>query len=83
MARVSERIEGKRYLVGDRFTAADLAFACMAAPILLPRPEEGYGAVLPPLEETPPAFAEVAREMRETPAGRFALRMFRQERGRG
>jgi len=82
MDAVSERIDGRRYLVGDRFTAADLAFACMTAPLLLPRPEEGYGAVFPPLEETPAAFADVARAMRETPAGRFALRMFREERRR-
>jgi glutathione S-transferase len=81
MAKVSDRIEGRPYLVGDRFTAADLAFACMAAPLLLPQRDEGYGAVLPPLEETPPAFAEIVREMRDTPAGRFALRMFREERG--
>jgi glutathione S-transferase len=82
MAEVGERVAGRRYLVGDHFTAADLAFACMASPILLPTPEEGYGAVWPTLEMCPPAFAEVAREMRASPAGRFALRMFREERGR-
>lgn len=82
MAEVGERIAGRRYLVGDRFTAADLAFACMASPILLPTPEEGYGAVWPSLDMCPPAFAEVAREMRASPAGQFALRMFREERRR-
>ena len=69
--------DGRPYLFGDRFTAADLAFACMAAPILLP-PE--YGIRLPTLEESPPeARAEVAR-FREHAAGRFALRLFRERR---
>ncbi len=81
MAEVGERLKGRSYLVGDRFTAADLAFACMAAPLLLPTPAEGYGAVFPSLDEAPPAFAAVARELRGSPAGQFALRMFREERG--
>ncbi len=82
MTEIGDRVAGRRYLVGDRFTAADLAFACMAAPILLPTREEGYGAVWPAVDACPPAFAEVLREMRASPAGQFALRMFREERGR-
>jgi glutathione S-transferase len=78
---VSRRIEGRRYLVGDRFTAADLAFACMAAPLILPSREEGYGAHLPEIEACPPAFVDIIRETRATPAGQFALRLFREERG--
>lgn len=82
MEDVSRRIEGRRFLVGDRFTAADLAFACMIAPTLLPSPEEGYGAFFPPLDLCPPEFETFAREMRTTPAGVFALRLFREERGK-
>jgi glutathione S-transferase len=80
MAWVSERLGGRRWLVGDRFTAADLAFACMAAPVVLPSRADGYGAWLPPAEELPPEPAALVREMRESPAGRFALRLFREER---
>jgi glutathione S-transferase len=80
VSEMSERIEGRRYLVGDRFTAADLTFAAMLAPVLVPSSTDGYGAVLPALDETPPAFREVAEEIRATPAGAFALRMFREER---
>ena len=81
MNDTSAHLAGRRYLVGDRFSAADLAFATMAAPILCVSPDEGYGAALPPLDETPPAFREVAESLRASPAGQFALRMFREERG--
>jgi glutathione S-transferase len=69
--------DGRRYLVGDRFTAADLTFAALAAPVLSP---PGYGVPLPRPDELPAAMATVVRELREHPAGRHALRMFREER---
>lgn len=75
------RIAGRRFLVGDRFTAADLAFACMLAPAILPSPAEGYGGYLPPPDRIAPPAAELAREIRDRPAGRFALRLFAEERG--
>jgi glutathione S-transferase len=76
---VAERLApgGGGYLVGDRFTAADLTFAALAAPIVLP-PE--YGVPLPRLDELPAPMAAVVRELREHPAGKFALEMFRTER---
>ena len=76
----SELIGSRRYLVGDRFSDADLTFACMAAPLLVPSPREGYGATLPSLAELPADYAKLAAEFRATPAGRFALRMFAEER---
>ncbi len=48
---------GGRFLAGDRFTAADLAFACMAAPVLLVQRSEGYGAALPAMGEVTPEVA--------------------------
>ena len=46
---VSQLLEdGRRYLIGDRFSVADLAFAAFAAPVVLP-PE--YPAKLPMLED--------------------------------
>jgi len=78
---VSERISGRRFLVGESFTAADLTFATMAAPLLLPSPEEGYGAVFPAVDACPPEYARLVGELRATPAGQFAMRMFREERG--
>ncbi len=75
---VGERLaDGRAFLVGDTFTAADLSFACMAAPILLP-PE--YGIRLPTPEEAPAeARAEVER-FRNHPAGRFVLRLYEEHR---
>ena len=80
-AEFGDRIGGRRYLVGDRFTVADLAFATMAAPALMPSRAEGYGGDLPGLDELPPPAADLARELRATTAGRFVLRMFAEERG--
>ncbi len=82
LAAVDDRLaDGRPYLLGDRFSAADLAFACMLAPVLGVQPHEGYGAWLPGPEQQPPSFAALSRRIRETPAGAFALRMFAEERG--
>jgi glutathione S-transferase len=75
---VAERLgDGRPYLCGERFTAADLTFAALSAPLLMP-PE--YGVPLPQPEELAPAMADRVREFRAHPAGAFALRMFRAER---
>lgn len=75
---VAERLgDGRPYLCGDGFSAADLAFASLAAPVLMP-PE--YGVPLPQPEELPTAMAATVRELRAHPAGAHALKMFREER---
>jgi glutathione S-transferase len=75
---VAKRLSDDRpYLCGDRFTAADLTFAALAASVLMP-PE--YGVPLPQPEELPVAMAEVVREFRAHPAGAHALAMYREER---
>lgn len=76
--QVAQRLgDGRPYLCGERFTAADLTFAALAAPMLMP-PE--YGVPLPQPEELPVAMAATVRELRAHPAGAHALRMFREER---
>lgn len=76
-AAVEARLAGgRRYLVGDRFTAADLTFASLSGPALAP---EQYGFPLP-LERMPAAARAWVERMRETPAGRFALRIYAEER---
>lgn len=80
---VSQRIGDRRYLVGNRFTAADLSFACLAAPVLLPSRTEGYSAVLPRPESVSSDFRELVSNLRESAAGRYALRILREERQSG
>lgn len=69
--------DGRPYLCGSRFTAADLGFACMAAPILLP-PQ--YGIRLPTLEEAPVQARPDIEYFRAHAAGQFALRLFASRR---
>ena len=71
--------DGSRFLIGDRFSAADLTFAALAAPVLLP---VGCRAVQPTLDDVPATMREEILHLRETDAGRFALRMFSEERDR-
>lgn len=75
---VGERLaDGRRYICGEDFTAADLTFSALAAPVLMPA---GYGVPLPRPEELPAHAADVVREMRAHPAGIHALAMFDAER---
>ena len=80
MTFVSQLVGSRPYLVGEQFSDADLTFACMAAPLLVPSPAEGYGASLPKSSDLPPEYADLMGEFRATTAGRFALRMFAHER---
>ena len=75
---VAQRLsDGRPYLCGEHFSAADLTFASLAAPMLMP-PE--YGVPLPQPAELPVAMAAAVRELRTHPAGAYALKMFREER---
>jgi len=71
--------DGRRWLMGDRFTSVDLSYACMMAPGVLP-PE--YSAWLPSLDQLSARIVEPVREFRAHPAGQFALRAFAEERRR-
>lgn len=75
---VAERLsDGRRFLVGERFSAADLAFAALAAAVIAP---PIYGTPLPQPQDMPEPMAEAVLRWRSHPAGQFALRMFREER---
>lgn len=75
---VSARLEdGRRFLLGGVFTAADLTFAALSAVILMP---EEYGITMPRLEELPGEMRAHVERWRATPAGALALRLYREER---
>jgi glutathione S-transferase len=70
--------DGRPHLLGDAFGAVDIAFAALASPLLAP-PEHPMrsGRVLP---QQPPALADEVRVFQETPAGAYALRIYRERR---
>jgi glutathione S-transferase len=75
---IADRLEdGRPYLCGDRFTAADLTFAALSAALILP---DKYGVTLPSIDELPEAMQPFIREFREHPAGQFAQRIIETER---
>jgi len=69
--------DGRSYLVGKKFGAADLTFAALAAPVLLPR---SYGSPLPSLDQVPAELLAQVEDFRSLPAGDFALRIYREHR---
>jgi glutathione S-transferase len=69
--------DGRPYLMGDRFGALDIAFAAFSSPLFAP-PEHPLRRET--RRELPTAFLTESLALRETPAGRFALRMYREHR---
>lgn len=77
-ARVGERLQdGRRYLCGDGFSVADLTFATLAAPLVMPAQ---YWVQLPALDTLPEVLRREIDRFRATAAGDFALRMYSEER---
>jgi glutathione S-transferase len=75
---LGERLsDGRRYLLGDRFCAVDLAFAAFASPLLLP---DEHPVRRSTTAEPPPGLVSEGRAVADTPAGRFALRVYREHR---
>ncbi len=69
--------DGRPYLGGERFGAADLTFAALSAAVIVP---PVYGVPLPQPEVLSQATANLVARAREHPAGAFALRMFAEQR---
>jgi glutathione S-transferase len=69
--------DGRSYLCGERFSAADLTFAALSASMIVP-PE--YGVPLPQPDVLSPSMAALVQRAREHPAGRYALKLFAEHR---
>lgn len=77
-ARVADLLaDGRRYLVGGRFTVADLTFAALAGPVVLP---VGRPFGLPELGDLDGEARAQVDAWRAAPAGQFALRMYADHR---
>jgi glutathione S-transferase len=69
--------DGREYLLGGRFGAADLTFASLAAPMIVP---PIYGVRLPQPDEMDAATADLVKRAREHPAGRWAMELIKRHR---
>jgi glutathione S-transferase len=75
---VAERLaDGRPYLCGEGFGAADLTFAALSAAVLVP---PVYGVPLPQPDILAPNTAALVERAREHPAGRYALALFAEHR---
>ena len=68
--------DGRRYLLGDRMSVADLTFAALGAPMVGPA-EHPFPV---PTEHASDAVLATWREMRAHPAGAFVLRLYADHR---
>ena len=85
--RVEKQLKahGLAFLMGKDFSAADIAFASHAALTLFPNDDdlwaESVGMQLPKLSEIPRPLCERIKKYRASPAGLFAIRLYKKERG--
>jgi glutathione S-transferase len=69
--------DGRPYLCGERFGAADLTFAALSAAVIVP---PSYGVRLPQPDALPPRTRALVESAREHPAGRYALALIAEHR---
>jgi glutathione S-transferase len=74
MGLIEDVLDGGDYLVGERFTVADLAGAALLAPVIAP-PEFPYRPM-----PFPQRLQEIADELRALPAGEWVLRTYARHR---
>jgi cytochrome P450/glutathione S-transferase len=68
--------DGRRFLMGDEFTAPDLVLAALAGPIVFPSED---GAAMAALNYLPPGMRVAVEGWRARPSGQFILRLCKEE----
>ena len=78
ISQIDSRLsDGRPFLAGNRFTAADLSLACMMSPFIVP---SQYGIRLPDINKLPQPMQNAVMEFRNTLTGRHVLKMYQSER---
>eukprot|EP01090_Pellita_catalonica_P005169 TRINITY_DN1503_c0_g2_i1.p1 TRINITY_DN1503_c0_g2~~TRINITY_DN1503_c0_g2_i1.p1 ORF type:complete len:191 (-),score=22.80 TRINITY_DN1503_c0_g2_i1:151-723(-) len=78
---VSARLDEHEYLTGDHFTVTDINFCAQSSIILAPPNHFGGQLNLQiPFDELPASLRSIATTLRETAAGKFALKMYEEQR---
>ncbi|WP_141733815.1 glutathione S-transferase family protein [Oligoflexus tunisiensis] len=80
-AETDARLAGSPFLVGSRFTAADLTLAALSGPVLM-WPESIHRhdrqiVTQDPIELLPDSFKATVQSLRKTPTGQHAQRLYR------
>ena len=71
--------DGRKYICATAdLTAADITFASLAYPLILP--EEKARVFVSWDDDLPPDFREEVKRLRKTLAGKFVLRLYKEER---
>lgn len=74
---IEDQLGGREYLVGSSFTAADLTFCALAAPLVFP---QNYGVPLPTPEASPASLRAKIEGFRGREAGQYVLRTYERHR---
>ena len=69
--------DGRKYLAGAVFSLADIAFAAIAAPLVLP---EEFGGAICRINQIPAAWRTDVIGWRNRPSGQFILRLYQEDR---
>ncbi len=78
MAEIEARLaDGRTFLAGDAFSAADLTFAALSAPLAFP---DAYARTAVPFERLSVEAKAMIEEFRARPAGQFVTRMYESRR---
>ncbi len=78
-SRMDARLaDGRAYLTGETFTAADLTLAAMGGQVI---GVEGYGGQTVSLGDRPPEARATSEKFAASPAGRLITRVYREHRG--